>query len=136
MTAGARRAGHTMALGLTAAVMIGVVIFLCREKSKRFGTHWEINGPLYLSALGGILMMLDPLRHVLQDAGVVTMSEYKPGCEDESFKCLSTIGWVFTVAFTYSGIALLVFGTMWNADLLGKLEEIRDKWREIRAEHD
>lgn len=136
VTAGARRAGHTMSLALTGAVMVGVIFFLLRERKKRPGTGWELNGPLILSALGGVLMLLDPLRHVLQDQGVVDMPQYRHGCETEDMKCLSVYGWLLTVVFTYSGIGLLVFGTMWNADLLGKLEEIRDKWNEIRAEHE
>jgi hypothetical protein len=134
VTPAARAAGHTLALALTGTVMVGVVIFLWMEKKKRFGTHWDVSGPLYLSALGGALMIADPLRHVLQDNDVVVMNQYRPDCPTENFACLSTIGWIFTVAFTYSGIALLVIGTMWNADLIGKCEEIRDKWREIRSE--
>lgn len=124
-----------MGLALTGTVMVGVIIFLWLEKKKRFGTHWEIYGPLYLSTLGGLLMIADPLRHVLQDNGIVNMNEYISGCPTENFACLSTIGWIFTVAFTYSGIALLVVGTMWNADIVGKCEEIRDKWREIRSDN-
>jgi hypothetical protein len=103
-------------------MVLGISVFLIIEKKKRFGTHWEVNGPLYLSLFGGILMCLDPLRHVLQDNGLVTMNQYRPGCEDESMKCLSVIGssflfsldtvlaifvlllgWTFTVGFTYVG---------------------------------
>ena len=68
--------GHTMSLALTGAVMVGVIFFLLRERKKRFGTDWEVNGPLILSALGGVLMLLDPLRHVLQDQGVVVHLYY------------------------------------------------------------
>lgn len=51
----------------------------------------------------------------------------------EKMHCLSTVGILFTEVFTYVGFALLAFATMWNADLIGKLKEIRDKFREIRA---
>lgn len=135
VTAGARKAGHVMSLGLTGAVMIGVMFFLFKEKKKRFGSFWEVNGPIMLSAIGGFLMLLDPLRHVLQDKDIVDMPQYRHGCETEDIGCLSVWGWLLTIVGTYSGIALLVFGTMWNADLLGKCEEIREKWREIQAEH-
>jgi len=113
--------------------MVGVTVFLWRESRKRWGdTHWEIYGPLYLSALGGILMLADPLRHVLQDKDVLTLPMYRHDCGSETIKCLSVAGWVITIGCTYVGILLLVVGTMWNADLIGKLRDIRDKWREIR----
>lgn len=133
VTPAAKQAGHTTALILTGLVWIGVCIFLYTELKKRFGSHWEIYGPLYLSFFGGLLMVLDPLRHVLNDNKVTDMPEYRPNCPTENFACLSTIGWIFTVGFTYSGITLLIIGTMWNADIVGKCEEIRDKWREIRS---
>lgn len=135
VTPAARAAGHTLGVALTGTVMVGVIIFLWMEKKKRFGTHWNVYGPLYLSTLGGLLMIADPMRHVLQDNDVVTMNEYRSGCPTENFACLSTIGWIFTVAMTYGGIALLVIGTMWNADIIGKCEEIREKWGEIRQAH-
>lgn len=113
---------------------MGVLIFLWREKDKRFGSHWEVFGPLYFSLAGGLLMLADPTRHVLTDKGVVNWHMYKTGCDDETFKCLNTYGWLFTIGCTYVGIGLLVFGTMWNADIIGKCGEIRDKWNEIRAQ--
>jgi len=124
-----------MALCLTGAVLIGVFFFLFKEKGKRFGTFWEVNGPIAISSIGGLLMLLDPLRHVGQDQGIVTMPQYDEGCGTETMKCLSVYGWLLTVAATYIGIALLVFGTMWNADIIGKCQDIRDKWNEIRAQH-
>jgi hypothetical protein len=56
------------------------------------------------------------------------------GCHEETFKCLSSIGWIFTIFCTYIGFAILMFATMWNADLIGKLAAMREKWRELRAQ--
>lgn len=50
----------------------------------------------------------------------------------ESFACLSAIGWIFTVAMTYSGFLLFFFASFWNANLVGKLMSIRAKWRALR----
>jgi hypothetical protein len=36
---------------------------------------------------------------------------------------------------TYSGFAMLIIGTLWNANFMDKLREIRDKWRELRSAH-
>jgi len=82
--------------------------------------------------------MADPLRHVLQDGNIwnpPASSEYRPDCHDETFRCLSVLGWFFTVVFTYIGFALLITGTMWNANLCDKLRQIRAEWNYIRADH-
>lgn len=138
VTPAARAFGHKLSLGLTGAVMLGVTIFLFIESKKRtwMDGHWQIYGPLYLSLFGGLLMCADPVRHVLQDASIVDAPQYRHGCPTEDMKCLSVWGWLFTVGFTYVGIVFLVWGTMWNADLIGKCHDLRDKWREIRSAHD
>ena len=50
----------------------------------------------------------------------------------ESFACLSTVGWIFTVALTYSGFLVFFFASFWNANLIGKLIVIRNKWHALR----
>lgn len=52
----------------------------------------------------------------------------------EKAHCLSFVGTLFTLVFTYFGFFLLAFATMWNADLVGKCKEIGVKYREIRAQ--
>lgn len=52
--------------------------------------------------------------------------------EEERIANLSTIGWIFTIGFTYTGFALLSAGIMWNADICNKMGEIKKKWRAIR----
>lgn len=51
---------------------------------------------------------------------------------EENPKNLSVIGWIFTIFCTYLGFTLLAVGTMWNANLVKKLKEIRQRWRELR----
>jgi hypothetical protein len=52
----------------------------------------------------------------------------------ETFACLSLIGWIFTVGLTYSGFALFFFASFWNANLVGKLRDIADKWKSLRSD--
>jgi len=51
---------------------------------------------------------------------------------NERVACLSTIGFVFTILFTYTGFILLAVATMWNANITEKLKKFREKWKEIR----
>jgi len=51
---------------------------------------------------------------------------------NERIACLSTIGFVFTILFTYSGFILLAVATMWNANITEKIKKFREKWKEIR----
>jgi hypothetical protein len=55
-------------------------------------------------------------------------------CSDnaETYACLTSVGWVFTIVMTYLGFGCFFFATFWNANLLGKLEAIRDQWHALR----
>lgn len=53
--------------------------------------------------------------------------------EQENIHHLSFIGVLFTIFFTYTGFVLLATGTLWNADILHKLAEMKKKWRLLRA---
>ena len=53
--------------------------------------------------------------------------------EQENIHHLSFIGVLFTICFTYSGFVLLATGTLWNADIIHKLQDISKKWKKLRA---
>lgn len=53
--------------------------------------------------------------------------------EQENIHHLSFIGVLFTIIFTYTGFVLLATGTLWNADIIHKLAEIKTKWKKLRA---
>ena len=53
--------------------------------------------------------------------------------EDENIYNLSPIGILFTIIFTYTGFTLLAIGTMWNANIIKKCGELREKWNELRG---
>lgn len=52
---------------------------------------------------------------------------------NEAPKCLNAVGIIFTYAITYTGFLLLAIGTLWNANIIKKLREIRGQWRALRA---
>ena len=97
------------------------------------------------------LILADTTRHVLQDVGAwpaciklddgscawYSSAEYKAGeaetVQDENLTHLSTVGILFTILATYSGFVMLAVGTLWNAEILKKLGNIRDRWNELRA---
>jgi len=139
VTAAARTAGHWISFGLTLAMMIGLCVYVAIKRKQRWGSWWRINGPLILSFIAAIFIMADVSRHVLQDlewwpAGPWPgSSEYRPDCHEETFRCLSVLGWVFTVVLTYLGFGLLVVATMWNANICDKVQDFRDKWAELRG---
>jgi len=92
-----------------------------------------------LTVFAGLLIMADLMRHVLQDVAIWKAgpwpgsSEYRSGCEEENVTCLSAIGWIFTIVCTYSGFILLFWGTMWNANLMSKLRDIKKQWQALRS---
>lgn len=141
VTASARALGHYISFGITLSLMIAVnsYILYCAIKKRSRLPHIKKFGPFYLTVAAGILIMADLVRHVLQDVNIWKegpwpgSSQYRAGCENENITCLSAVGVVFTIVFTYSGFLLLFAGTMWNANLLAKLKDIRKQWRELRA---
>jgi len=139
VSAAARSLGHYISFGVTLVIMIALCVYVGLKRKQRFGSWWKVNGPLVLSIIASIFIMADLTRHVLQDlewwpAGQWPgSSEYRPDCEDETFRCLSVLGWIFTVVLTYLGFAFLVVGTMWNANICDKVQDFRDKWSELRG---
>ncbi len=61
-------------------------------------------------------------------------SQYRANCPHENVTCLSAVGVVFTIIFTYTGFILLFIGTMWNANIVAKLKQIRKQWRLLRQQ--
>jgi len=93
--------------------------------------------------MASLLIMADLTRHVLEDTKVWPpilsngwgAAQYfeSATCTTEVFRCLTKVGWIFTVVFTYAGFALLMFGTFWNSNIISKLKLFRAKWRQLRG---
>jgi len=133
--------GHYISFGITGSMMValnGYMLYCALTKRKKLSFGQKF-GPFMLTVLAAFLIMADLLRHVLQDVNIWKAgpwpgsSEYRSNCEEENVTCLSAIGWIFTIACTYSGFVLLFCGTMWNANLLAKLKQIRKQWQALRS---
>jgi len=140
VTAASRVMGHWISFATTLAMMIGLSIYVGWHSRTRRGTHWQKYGPTYLTVIAGVLIMLDLIRHVLEDTGAWTGSgtwgpeEYRSDCDSESVQCLSVVGWLITIGATYLGFVLLVIATMWNANICQRLKDIKEEWRRLRSE--
>jgi len=133
---GARHLGHLVSWIVTLVVMIALFVYLLYGSRERWGSHWQKFGPTYLVAVASVFVMADPTRHVLKDWKVLTAkwsNMYIAGCGAESWRCLTWSGVMFSICFTYFGFLLLIWGTMWNANIIDKLRDIKDKWTEIRS---
>jgi len=140
VTAAARSLGHYISFGVTLTMMIGINIYIAYKSQNRKRPHWVKYGPLYFTLIAALLVMADLTRHVLQDLNVWKSgpfpgsSQYRDGCNEETIKCLSVVGVFFTIIATYLGFIFLFIGTMWNANILVKLKQIRKQWQLLRAQ--
>jgi len=140
VTEAARKAGHTTSFVLTLVMLLALLAYVVRCSKRRRGTTWKKYGPTILTIISIPLIMADPSRHVLQDQGAwppPSSNEYRAGCPTATIRCLSVLGVFFTIIFTYLGFCVLMYGSLWNGNIMGKLREIRQHWRELRnGEHD
>lgn len=121
-------------------MMLGLTIYVAwsaKRRDPRF--WWKKWGPTILTGFAGIFILADILRHVLQDTHVWEpgpwpgSSQYRQNCAHEDIACLSTVGVLFTVVFTYTGFIMLAAGTLWNANIIDKLKEIKKQWKQLRG---
>jgi len=121
-------------------MMIGVNLYIvyCCEKKRKGQSVWNKYGPLVFTVVAALLIMADLTRHLLQDLNVWPSgpwpgsSQYRADCPIETVRCLSVVGVFFTIIATYLGFILLFIGTMWNANIMTKLKQIKMKWTQLR----
>jgi len=125
--------------------MIGLALYIGYTAKRRSGTRWQKWGPTYLTVAAGFLIMADLTRHILEDINAwpenmgyhnwFGAAEYRTGeCGEETMRCLSVMGVLFTIIATYAGFTLLVIGTMWNANIIDKLKELKEEWKRLRGQ--
>ncbi|GAX80203.1 hypothetical protein CEUSTIGMA_g7641.t1 [Chlamydomonas eustigma] len=128
-TAGAKAISHTFSLALTLAILTNLAQFMAHKAAARKGklTTWRRYGPTYLLLAATPLVLADQVRHCLQDSGIWPepgSSMYIDDCDIHglhSFFCLTPIGWIFSIFFTYSGFSLMMVSILWSTNLIGKL---------------
>jgi len=124
--------------------MIGLALYIGYSAKRRSGSRWHKWGPTYLTIAAGVLIMADLTRHILEDVSAwpeymgyhnwFGAGEYRDNCHEETMRCLSVMGVLFTIIATYTGFALLVIGTMWNANIIDKLKGVKEEWRRLRGQ--
>jgi len=143
-------------------ILVNCFIFWTLKNRSRNKGCWHYWGPLTFTMIAVPLIMADLVRHLLQDGGVwpeceraahevwpskcnwsssqykcyLTPSDSPNTCvdgKDENMAHLSPMGILFTICFTYLGFVCLFIGTLWNANIVKKLGEIKRKWRELRG---
>ena len=134
VTSASRKFSHYLNLSIDFVMLGSVSIFIWYEArtKRRVYNHniFGVYGPALLISLASILIMADPMRHVLQDLNLIDAPMYKSKCHVETFSCLSIIGWLVTVFCTYFGFTLFFIGVLWNSNTLLK---IVTQWRELRS---
>lgn len=124
---------------ITLSILVLLAIFVAWSSKKRAMPLFNKYGPLVFILYSIPLVMLDPTRHIMLDHQLVPASDwgmYEPDCDSDSLEaitCLTLHGWLITIGSTYLGFVLLIIGSFWNANIVGKFREIREKWRELRS---
>jgi len=140
VTAAARSTGHWVSFGITLAMMLGLTLYVGLHSRQRWGSHWQKYGPTYMTILASFLVMADLTRHVLEDinwwpahlSNGWGSAEYKNECSPEAPPCLTAVGILFTIVFTYLGFFILAVATLWNANICDKLKDFKAEWRRLR----
>uniref|UniRef100_A0A7S0RWP3 Uncharacterized protein n=1 Tax=Chlamydomonas leiostraca TaxID=1034604 RepID=A0A7S0RWP3_9CHLO len=134
-TAGAKAFSHTFSLALTLAVLTNLTQYTWHKVADKAGTHWQRHGPVWLLAVATPLLCADLMRHCLQDAGIWPApgsSMYRDDCDEvaglKGLRCLTLVGWIFSILCTYSGFIMMVTAVVWSANLHGK---IHAAWSQI-----
>eukprot|EP00047_Mylnosiga_fluctuans_P003115 m.227543 g.227543 ORF g.227543 m.227543 type:complete len:151 (+) comp11603_c0_seq1:303-755(+) len=139
-TASAKHAGHLTSFCLTGGILLIINIYVWWGSFKRRGNLFNRYGPMVLTMYAIPCIMFDLTRHLLIDNGLLNSnwSMFIDSCSDDeidsllAIKCLTLQGWLITIASTYLGFVLLMWGSFWNANIVQKFREIRAKWRELR----
>jgi len=135
----ARQTGHEVGIAITGTMMLLLIGYVAWHSRTRFGSHWQIYGPLYLTIIASLMILADPTRHLMRDTGAWDSSdsdEYREDCHTEDISCLSVAGWTITIMCTYVGFALLAVATLWNANICDKIRDFKEKWRKLRQPDD
>ncbi|KAG1654848.1 hypothetical protein FOA52_007599 [Chlamydomonas sp. UWO 241] len=130
-TAASRTISHTFSLALTTAVLTNLIQFMATQAASKPGllSHWQRYGPTWLLVAATPLILADQVRHSLQDSGIWPepgSSMYRDDCDPTwSNWCLTPVGWLFAVAFTYTGFGLMMGSVVWSTKILTKLKLAR-----------
>jgi len=132
VSAAARKTGHLVSFIITLVMMIVLVAYTAYHSRTRELPRWSKYGPLVLTVVASFLIMAEPTRHIVTDHNLwADGAMYRDDCDTESVRCLSFVGWMFELC-TWFGFTFLIVGSLWNANIVDKIRELRWRWQEIR----
>ena len=146
-----KRSNHSWVYGPTYLVGMGAILILA-DPTRHVLQDWHLwHAPMYISNCPVRALQI-PQRTCIQnsdcgshDCGGGFFSVH-PGedcftcwedsgmCSEgaETFGCLSTWGWLFTIVCTYLGFLLFFVGVLWNSSSV--FERIARQWKQILSE--
>lgn len=104
-------------------MFVGLVVYLLLrtlDVNPVYNRRW---GPVLVTTLGCLLLLLDPTRHVLLDHGGIFLSENFLAMYCENYPKLSPMGRFCQLA-TFSGIPILIAGVGWFLRYPEKLQKL------------
>jgi len=137
VTAATRELSHTLsfvAIALVMTAMLAYFFHATRARAQMHDSHMAVYGPLYLLSIASALVLLDPLRHVLQDSGAwasPSAEMFRVGCTGEGWKCLSTTGQLCALASILGFLAMFT-AAAWNGNLLSRTRSGVKEWQDMR----
>lgn len=124
VTSASRQLSHTISFGINLTMLTNLIQYLIWKKKK-------VDASIYILIFATFLIMTDLTRHILMDTDMIDLPMYKDDCEPlYGFHCLTPIGWVVTIGFTYSGFILLIISTLWSSNIYNKISLA---WNDLRT---
>jgi len=142
-TQASKQMAHSISFGINLAVttnMFQLVWHQNRNATKGGGSSGDDGSnkttskrPVFLVFCSIPLIMLDNVRHVLQDGEMIgkwsSMYRSDKKCYHHDFRCLSLVGWTCQIATTV-GFALLLLGVLMSS---GAWVKLKRRYRELRG---
>lgn len=113
-----REESHHVTFGAD-LVLYGSILWYVGTYTPSSKTTWP-KAPFFLTLVGVILVLLDPIRHLLLDHGGVICEPEDLAMYADGDGNLSTVG-EFCRWATIIGMALIASGVMWFVGIPGKL---------------
>ena len=142
-TQASKQMAHSISFGINLAVTTNVFQLVWHQNRNATKGGGNGNGggsnkttskrPVFLVFCSIPLIMLDNVRHVLQDGEMIgkwsSMYRSDEKCYHHDFRCLSLVGWTCQIATTV-GFALLLLGVLMSS---GAWVKLKRRYRELRG---
>ena len=129
-----KRFAHSISFGINLAVTTNIFQAVWRKSKSTttsLGERKRKKKAATLTCISIPLIMLDNVRHVLQDGQMIGnwSSMYRKRCYHRDLRCLSLVGWTCQIATTV-GFGLLFAGVLMSS---GAWVKVKRRFRELRG---